>query len=198
VSKSASRRTWVSDLPRVDAHVTKPHEYKELPELTDEALDRAVVKKAGRPKVAHPRQLISLRLRPDVIARWRSTGPGWQTRMAERLSKTPMPQAKPRAGGLETDPGALKQALVDAITGRRTLSFVYNGKTRLVEPQCYGVGKRGFELLRGHQLEGGTEREPLFSVSKISELVMLDRKFARPGPNYKRDDSAMAIIFAQL
>ena len=23
----------------------------------------------------------------DVLARWKSTGPGWQTRMADRLSK---------------------------------------------------------------------------------------------------------------
>jgi uncharacterized protein (DUF4415 family) len=28
-----------------------------------------------------------LRLPPEVIERWRATGPGWQTRMAERLSK---------------------------------------------------------------------------------------------------------------
>lgn len=41
----------------------------------------------GRPKLANPRQLLSLRLPPRVIARWRSTGPGWQTRMAEVLEK---------------------------------------------------------------------------------------------------------------
>ncbi|MGH8563393.1 MAG: BrnA antitoxin family protein [Gammaproteobacteria bacterium] len=34
-----------------------------------------------------PRKLISLRLPEDVIARWKATGPGWHTRMAERLSK---------------------------------------------------------------------------------------------------------------
>jgi uncharacterized protein (DUF4415 family) len=63
-------------------------EYKELPELTDNLLSRAVVKKkGGRPKSASPRQLISLRLPVDVIAKWRATGPGWQTRMAERLAR---------------------------------------------------------------------------------------------------------------
>jgi len=36
---------------------------------------------------SNPRKLISLRLPTDVIERWRSTGPGWQTRMAERLSQ---------------------------------------------------------------------------------------------------------------
>ena len=94
VSKPASRRILGSDLARVDAHVIKPSEYKELPELTDEMLARAVVKKGGRPRSANPRQLISLRLPAQVVARWRATGPGWQTRMAERLAKTPVPRTK--------------------------------------------------------------------------------------------------------
>jgi uncharacterized protein (DUF4415 family) len=87
VSKPASRRTSTFDLARVDAHRIKPAEYKALPELTDDMLARAVVKTGGRPRSANPRQLISLRLPADVIARWRATGPGWQTRMAERLSR---------------------------------------------------------------------------------------------------------------
>jgi uncharacterized protein (DUF4415 family) len=83
-----------SDLQRVDAHVIKPHEVKELPQLTDAMLARAVVNKGGRPKSASPRQLISLRLPPEVIAKWRATGPGWQSRMAERLAKGPLPRGK--------------------------------------------------------------------------------------------------------
>ena len=94
MSKPASRRTLGSNLARVDAHVIKPAEYKELPELTDDMLTRAVVKKGGRPRSATPRQLISLRLPAEVIARWRATGPGWQTRMAERLAKAPVSRVK--------------------------------------------------------------------------------------------------------
>jgi uncharacterized protein (DUF4415 family) len=94
VKKPVSRRTSGSNLVRSDAHVIKASEYRELPELTEEMLKRAVVKKGGRPRSENPRQLISLRLPPDVIARWKATGPGWQTRMAERLAKTPIPRAK--------------------------------------------------------------------------------------------------------
>jgi uncharacterized protein (DUF4415 family) len=43
----------------------------------------------GAPKAANPRKLISIRLPEDVIERWRATGPGWQTRMADRLAKAP-------------------------------------------------------------------------------------------------------------
>ena len=85
--KRASRRSLKSDLARVDAHSVKPEEYKELPELTEEMLARARINKGGRPLSLNSRRLISLRLPADVIERWRATGPGWQTRMAERLSK---------------------------------------------------------------------------------------------------------------
>jgi len=87
VRKLASRRTLRSDLAKVDAHVIRPHEYKELPQLSDGALSRAVVNKGGRPRSANPRKLISIRLPADVIERWKATGPGWQTRMADRLTK---------------------------------------------------------------------------------------------------------------
>ena len=85
--KPVSRRTLKSDLGRVDAHAIRPHEYKELPEVSSEALARAVVKKGGRPRSSNPRKLITIRLPEDVIERWKATGPGWQTRMAERLTK---------------------------------------------------------------------------------------------------------------
>ena len=87
MKKRSSRRTLKSDLGKVDAHVIRSHEYRELPALTRRALSRAVVNKGGRPRSANPKKLISLRLPMDVIERWRATGPGWQTRIAERLSK---------------------------------------------------------------------------------------------------------------
>lgn len=89
VSKAASRSSLKSNLAKVDAHVVKAAEYEELPELTPEMLRRAVVKKGGRPRAAKPRKLLTLRLPEEVIERWRATGPGWQTRTAERLSRGP-------------------------------------------------------------------------------------------------------------
>ena len=87
VRKPVSNRTLKSDLAKVDAHSIRAHEYKELPDLTEKALSRAVVNKGGRPRATNPRKLISIRLPVDVIERWKATGPGWQTRIAERLSK---------------------------------------------------------------------------------------------------------------
>lgn len=87
-SKRASRPSLGSDLARVAAHVIQAEEYEELPELTDEMLARGKLNKGGRPRSANPKRLISIRLTEDIIQRWRATGPGWQTRMAERLSKS--------------------------------------------------------------------------------------------------------------
>ena len=86
-SKPASRHSLKSDLARVDAHRIKKREYEELPELTEEMLARAKISKGGRPPLENPRKQLTLRLPADVIERWKATGPGWQTRMADRLSK---------------------------------------------------------------------------------------------------------------
>jgi uncharacterized protein (DUF4415 family) len=88
VRKRVSRPSLKSDLRRVDAHVIAPAEYEELPELNAGMIAAGSVRKGGRPVSKNPRKQITIRLPADVIARWKATGPGWQTRMAERLSKT--------------------------------------------------------------------------------------------------------------
>ena len=86
-SKRVSRRSLGSDLKKVAAHVITPEEYEELPELTDDMLARGKVNRGGRPRSENPKRLISIRLPADVIEKWRASGPGWQTRMAEKLSR---------------------------------------------------------------------------------------------------------------
>lgn len=43
-------------------------------------------RKRGRPVEGERKQAISLRVPESVLRRWKATGPGWQTRMVERLS----------------------------------------------------------------------------------------------------------------
>ena len=87
VNKPASAHTLKSDLTRVDAHRPKAGDYAELPELTDNMLARGIVKRGGRPVATNPRKQVTIRLPETVLAAWKATGPGWQTRMAELLSK---------------------------------------------------------------------------------------------------------------
>ncbi|QPN66244.1 hypothetical protein [Synechococcus sp. CBW1006] len=41
-----------SDLQRVDAHEIQPEEYEEIPEITEEDLTHAVIKRPGQPEQA--------------------------------------------------------------------------------------------------------------------------------------------------
>ena len=90
VKKNASRRSLRSNLRQVDAHVIKAAEYEEIPEITAEMLARGVVKKGGRPVSSNPRLLVSVRLPADVLARWKATGPGWQTRLSKIIERAPV------------------------------------------------------------------------------------------------------------
>lgn len=58
-----------------------------LPKLFGGAAAKEMLKPRGRPKLPSARVAISLRLHPETLARWKATGPGWQTRMAEKLNK---------------------------------------------------------------------------------------------------------------
>lgn len=58
-----------------------------LPGVFGASAARRLLKPRGRPKSGTARTSISIRLPPDTLARWKATGPGWQTRMAEALDK---------------------------------------------------------------------------------------------------------------
>jgi uncharacterized protein (DUF4415 family) len=84
---TASRKDIATDLAKLDAHVITQEEYDDIPELTDEWFDSAELRvggkviRKGRPPLAMPKQLISLRLDAAVIEGFRVTGPGWQSRI---------------------------------------------------------------------------------------------------------------------
>jgi hypothetical protein len=92
----------------------------------------------------------------------------------------------------------MNETLVRAIRERRVVSFEYNGRARVVEPQCYGVGSKGTELLRALQVQDRETKEALFDVAKMHDLCILDRRFVDPGQHYRPNDSAMVTVFAQL
>jgi uncharacterized protein (DUF4415 family) len=99
---SAKRRKSRTDWPKADAHAITAEEYRDMPEWTEDQLDRAefaignkiirpargtLARPPGRPKAAAPKRSVHLRLSPDVLAHFRATGKGWQTRIDEALRK---------------------------------------------------------------------------------------------------------------
>lgn len=87
------KRGLGSDLKKVDAYVLTQKDYEEIPELTDEDFARGVWHiggvpvTRGRPKSATRKQAVSLRLDRDVVAHYRRSGPGWQSRINAALRK---------------------------------------------------------------------------------------------------------------
>jgi uncharacterized protein (DUF4415 family) len=77
--KSATKPTWVDP--------------DDAPELTEEWFATADLYEGnklirrGRPAKAAPKEAVNIRLDPDVLAYFRATGPGWQSRINEMLRK---------------------------------------------------------------------------------------------------------------
>ena len=66
----------------------------EVPDLTDEWFATAdlyrggkLVRKGGRPKSEAPKQAVNIRLDADLVAHYRASGPGWQSRINDALRK---------------------------------------------------------------------------------------------------------------
>ena len=90
---SANRKGIGSDLTKVDAHVARPEEYEDAPELTDTQLAEADLYEGerlvrrGRPRKERPKEAVKLRLSPEVLDHFRAGGPGWQTRINATLER---------------------------------------------------------------------------------------------------------------
>ena len=78
-----------------DAPVLTDEEIKELRPAREWFAEQGIPmpKPVGRPKVEQPKRSVTMRLDADVLARYKATGPGWQTRMGEVLTKG-APKAK--------------------------------------------------------------------------------------------------------
>ena len=90
-----------------------------------------------------------------------------------------------------------------AIVSGHLLRFEYGGQTRLVEPHTYGLDKFGDRLLVAFQIGGGSNSgEPqgwkTFRESEMGNIAITATTFARPRPEYRRNDGVFACILAQL
>jgi uncharacterized protein (DUF4415 family) len=93
---TGKKRATGSDLKKVDEFVLRKEDYEDIPELTDEDFARGVWHRGGkplargprgRPKSKNPKRPVSIRLDPDVLAHFRRTGGGWQSRINAALRK---------------------------------------------------------------------------------------------------------------
>ena len=117
-----NKRGIATDLRKLDAHVIKPEEYEDAPELTNAQLAEADLHEGGKlirrgrpPSPETRKQSVKIRLDPDVVAALRASGPGWQTRLNAWLRKAVLKaetvlKRKPRSGALVWAKPATKYA----------------------------------------------------------------------------------------
>jgi uncharacterized protein (DUF4415 family) len=81
---------------------TPPRADDDAPELTEAWFREADFKRGdvlirrGRPPLETPKEAVKLRLDADVLASFRASGAGWQTRMNEALRKAAGLKRSPR------------------------------------------------------------------------------------------------------
>jgi hypothetical protein len=96
----------------------------------------------------------------------------------------------------------MNQLIIDAINTLQVLKFTYSGIDRVVEPHAIGISRTGKVLLRCFQTLGGHvtpgHEWDLCELRKISNLRVSSDYFQGPRPGYRKGDSHMASIFAQL
>jgi hypothetical protein len=91
---------------------------------------------------------------------------------------------------------------IQAIKMKQLVQFEYKGLVRTVEPHAVGVTSKGNDVVRCFQVAGGHTSAghdwDLCSLSKISLAKLTGQTFAGPRDGYKRNDSQMVTIYAQL
>jgi uncharacterized protein (DUF4415 family) len=84
--------------------------------------------KGGRPRIENPKQAVKLRIDADVLAKFRQSGPGWQTRIngilraavsahasrAEAIAAAKRTAPKPASGKKRTPPKAASKSTLQS------------------------------------------------------------------------------------
>src|SRR5262245_48939886 len=97
-----NKRAIATDLKALDAHVVRPDEYDDAPELSAEQLAQADLHEGGkliRPGRGRPpspvrKTAVKFRLDHDLVAKLRASGPGWQTRVNAVLREAVLGETK--------------------------------------------------------------------------------------------------------
>lgn len=84
--KSKSGRIFDLPSPQEEAEIrTGIASDPDACELSDDAIKK--LRPVGRPKADVTKQAVSIRLSPEVVAYFKATGKGWQTRLDEVLKE---------------------------------------------------------------------------------------------------------------
>lgn len=93
----------------------------------------------------------------------------------------------------------MEREISAAIAHLSVIEFLYKGKIRTAEPHTLGYDSKGQLTVCAWQLSGGSGSDFRdFHLAEMSALVTTDQQFDGPRPGYRRGDSTMQHILAQL
>lgn len=91
--------------------------------------------------------------------------------------------------------------IINAISNKKVIEFIYDGHSRTVEPHCHGVTTAGNEGLRAYQVRGysssGKMGWKMYDLSKAKNIQVLNESY-EIRKDYKRGDKGMNRIYCEL
>ncbi len=93
----------------------------------------------------------------------------------------------------------LRGAMID----QKTVSFIYEGKAKVVEIHAIGVStKDGGLIARGYQVAGHSSRQlpvwALYRVDKMEGVIIDPLQSQAPRYGYKTDDAQMSPVLSEV
>ncbi|OCB70134.1 hypothetical protein B0A79_01335 [Flavobacterium piscis] len=95
----------------------------------------------------------------------------------------------------------MNNQIIEAIENQNIIEFSYEGKSRVVEPHCYGKTTAGNEAIRAYQIDGfsssGKMGWKIYDLRKADDIEVTNDTFSTRN-DYKRGDQGMSEIYAEI
>ncbi|MBY0485951.1 MAG: hypothetical protein K2P85_01975 [Flavobacteriaceae bacterium] len=96
----------------------------------------------------------------------------------------------------------MEEDIIDAIQNKNLIEIYYENQLQVVEPYCYGISKRGEEILKAYLIQGCQKELKTnwnnYYLDKANDLNVLKQTFIYVREDYARGDEEMYHIYAQL
>ncbi|MDR3243725.1 MAG: BrnA antitoxin family protein [Elusimicrobiota bacterium] len=87
IKKLKSLTNWdkMKNIKDEDINLNDP----DAPDMAD-LFAKGLISRVGRPKQLNPKEMITIRIDSDALAKLRASGSGWQTRLSKQISQWAM------------------------------------------------------------------------------------------------------------
>lgn len=95
-----------------------------------------------------------------------------------------------------------RDLLCRAIADKYIVQFKYDGRSRIVEPFCCGIGTGENYVLRGFQIRGSDKTKPfcwrLYELVGMSQLNVTQHSFKAKRDDYNSEEPTITKVFCRV